>query len=264
MLFGQPSVKVHHVNWAHTMRSLVEPIISLHKLRTAVPLYLRYISDWYRYKNLPHAETLRLGNGYPCLFDNAESTPYDPHYFYQAVWATRIIARSGMRTHVDLGSDVRFVGMLSAILSAVMFIDVRAVKTQLPELHPVAASAVELPLSNRSVRSLSCLHVAEHIGLGRYGDALDPAGTRKACAEMVRVLAPHSNLFFSVPVGRPRVCFNAHRIHTPRQVMSYLKGLDLVEFSVVDDSGRFQEKADLDEMERANYACGLFWLKSGQ
>jgi hypothetical protein len=44
--------------------------------------------------------------------------------------------------------------------------------------------------------------------------------------------------------------------------MSYLGTLDLVEFSVVDDHGQFHEKADLDEMEHANYACGLFWLKS--
>lgn len=264
MLFGQFNAKVQYGNWSHTMRSLIEPIISFHKLRVAVPRYLRYISDWYRYKNLPHAETLRLEDGYPCLFDNAESTPYDPHYFYQAVWASRLLARTGARAHVDLGSDIRFIGPLTAMIPMVTFIDVRPVKAKSPGLHCVAASAVHLPFADRSVSSLSCLHVAEHIGLGRYGDDLDPTGTRRACAEMVRVLAPHSNLFLSVPVGRPRVCFNAHRIHTPRQVMSYLRGLDLVEFSVVDDYGQFREKVDLNEMERANYACGLFWLKSGQ
>jgi hypothetical protein len=249
-------------NESHTMRSLIEPILSFHKLRVAVPRYLRYFSDWYRYTNLPHAESLRLEDGHPCLFDNAETTPYDPHYFYQAVWASRLLARSGVRAHVDLGSDVRFIGPLTAIIPMVTFIDVRPVKARTSGLHCIAASAAQLPFPDRSIPSLSCLHVAEHIGLGRYGDALDPTGTRRACAEMARVLAPHGDLFLSLPVGRPRVCFNAHRIHTPRQIMSYLGTLDLVEFSVVDDHGQFHEKADLDEMEHANYACGLFWLKS--
>jgi SAM-dependent methyltransferase len=163
--------------------------------------------------------------------------------------------------HVDLGSDVRFVGMLTAIVSAVTFLDVRPVKAHLPQLHSVAASALDLPLPSRSVRSLSCLHVAEHVGLGRYGDTLDPEGTKRTCQEISRVLAPGGNLLFSLPVGRPRVCFNAHRIHSPLQVLTCFKGLELIEFSAVDDRGKFREKADLDEMGQASYACGLFWFK---
>jgi hypothetical protein len=33
------------------------------------------------------------------------------------------------------------------------------------------------------------MHVVEHVGLGRYGDALDPKGDARACAELARVLA---------------------------------------------------------------------------
>jgi hypothetical protein len=245
-------------------RMWIAPVVDIRKAIQSMKLYGKFLADWISYGRLPEAEQLHLKDGYPCLFDRCQETPFDPHYFYQSVWASRLLARSGARAHVDLGSDIRFIGPLTVMIPMVTFIDVRPVKARSAGLHCIAASAVQLPFADRSISSLSCLHVAEHIGLGRYGDALDPTGTRRACAEMVRVLAPHADLFLSVPVGRPRVCFNAHRIHTPRQVMSYLKGLDLVEFSVVDDYGRFQEKADLDEMEGANYACGLFWLKSGQ
>ena len=242
------------------MKRWVEPVISFQKLRASFRLYIRYLADWNRYKNLPSAEFLRLEDSYPCLFDRTEGTPYDPHYFHQAAWAMGRIAASQTTRHLDVGSDVRFVGMLTTH-TQVTFIDVRPLKVDLIRLNPVAGSIAALPLGDGSITSLSCLHVVEHVGLGRYGDQLDPLGTRRACKELTRVLAPGANLFVSLPVGRPRVCFNAHRVHSPLQVLSCFEGLELIEFSAVDDRGKFREKADLDEMGQANYACGLFWFK---
>jgi hypothetical protein len=36
-----------------------------------------------------------------------------------------------------------------------------------------------MPFEDNTALSLSCLHVAEHIGLGQYGGPLDPLGTKK-------------------------------------------------------------------------------------
>jgi len=108
------------------------------------------------------------------------------------------------------------------------------------------------------VQSISCLHVAEHVGLGRYGDPLDPQGTQKAAYELTRVLAKGGQLYFSLPIGKPRVCFNAHRIHSPGQILEYFKGLKLVGFSGVTDFGRFAENIPPTDLENANYACGMF------
>jgi hypothetical protein len=118
-----------------------------------------------------------------------------------------------------------------------------------------------LPLGDAAASSLSCLHVAEHVGLGRYGDALAPDGTRRACAELSRVLAPGGALYFSVPVGTPRVCFNAHRIHAPRQIIAYFAGLELAEFSVVDDDYRLVRDADPETAENLSYGCGMFLFR---
>ena len=42
-------------------------------------------------------------------------------------------------------------------------------------------------------------------------------------------------LYLSLPIGRPRICFNAHRIHTAQQILIYFSDLKLVSFSIVDD-----------------------------
>jgi hypothetical protein len=100
--------------------------------------------------------------------------------------------------------------------------------------------------------------VAEHIGLGRYGDPLDPGGTRRAASELQRVLRPGGQLLFSGPVGQPRVCFNAHRIHSPEQIIAMFGELQLLEFSGVDDSGVFRRGRAPAELSGSRYACGLF------
>ena len=118
-------------------------------------------------------------------------------------------------------------------------------------------------MANRSVPSVSCLHVTEHIGLGRYGDPLIADGTRLACAELQRVLAPGGHLFFAVPVGKERICFNAHRIHAPETIVGYFHELELLEFSGVTDQGYYGAHLDLRDFSKNCYACGLFWFKRG-
>jgi len=171
------------------------------------------------------------------------------------------ITQNRAKHHIDVGSDVRFVTMLTTHLP-VTFVDIRPLEAEgIEHLASMAGSILELPFADASVESLSCLHVAEHIGLGRYADPLDPSGTRRACAELARVLAPGGNLFFSLPVGRSRVCFNAHRVHSPRQILDYFRDLDLAEFVAVDDHGNLLHNLQPNQMAVAEYGCGLFWFQ---
>src|SRR5260370_42324228 len=103
------------------------------------------------------------------------------------------------------------------------------------------ADLTRLPASwTGTLQSVSCMHVLEHIGLGRYGDALDASGDRKAAAELARVLAPGGHLLMVVPMeDPPRVCFNAHRLYSYSQVMDLFPGLSLQEFTLITNEGRF-------------------------
>lgn len=215
-----------------------------------------YVREWRAYDELAEG-TLRLRDAYPLLLDRSTSTPYDPHYLHQSVWAAHAIVERRPREHVDVGSLALFVAMLSASVP-VTFIDIRPLDLALDNLHPVKGSLERLPLVDGSVQSLSCLHVIEHVGLGRYGDPLDPEGSQQACRELARVLEPGGNLYLSAPIGSERVCFNAHRVHDPRTILSYVPELDLVEFVVVDDDGALRTDLGVDGCSTMSYGCGLF------
>jgi len=220
----------------------------------------KFYNSYKKYRHLTNAEELNISDSYPCIDDNTTTTPLEAHYFYQGVWAFREIREIGVKSHVDVGSEVRWVGLLSAI-TKVTFIDIRPFETDLKDLIVKEGNILNMPFKDKSVNSLSCLHVAEHIGLGRYGDKLDPEGTKKACGELSRILAVNGNLYFSVPVGKEKTYFNAHRVHSPGTIIEYFKDLKLLELSGVTDSGRLIENIDIDILEKSNYACGLFWFR---
>lgn len=230
------------------------------KIFSGLSKYPAYLRDLRRYSKMEGAETIMLSDTYPCLFDKTSTTHIDSHYFYQGIWAFKRIQKLNPGIHVDVGSNVNYVGFLTAITN-VQFVDIRPLDvTNLENFENIQGSILEMPYKNDTVNSLSCLHVAEHIGLGRYGDPLDPYGTMKAAQELTRCLAKGGHLFFSLPVGKPKLCFNAHRIHSPKQILEYFKELKLLELSGTDDNKRFVENIDIDILEKAEYACGMFWF----
>ncbi len=241
------------------MRSLA--LMAIHPRPLIGLAYLpRYISHWIRYSNLNKGERLRFADAYPNLGDWVAATPFDPHYFYQAAWLARQLADAPPVRHMDIGSDVKLIGTLSAFVPT-EFMDFRPLAATLPGLECTRGDIVTLPKADASVLSLSCLHVIEHIGLGRYGDPIDPEGSRKAIAELVRVLAPGGRLFISVPVGRERICFNAHRVFAPETILDLAGKLNLESFALVDDAGRFWPDCPPSQAHGLDYGCGMFVLK---
>jgi SAM-dependent methyltransferase len=222
--------------------------------------FVHYFSDWNRYRKLPNAEKIRLRDTWPQVHDKRRVHEVDAHYFYTNGWAMRRILATTPRIHVDIASQIIFSNLLAGIMP-VIFVDYRPLEAKLTGLHCVGASLLTLPFMDSSIDSLSCLHVIEHIGLGRYGDSLDAYGTWKAARELIRVLSPGGNLFVAVPVGQPRLCFNAHRIFKSESIRNTFSQLDLIEFSGIHDDGRFVEHVDIPEFNNSQYACGLFWFQ---
>jgi SAM-dependent methyltransferase len=246
-------------NLRHFWRFWVSPIFPIRLWAHTFSRYPKFFSDWRQYSKLPGAEPLRFLDSRPFVLDAVSATPFDAHYFYQAVWARERIAKLNAHQHIDIGSEINFVASLSSHLPTV-FIDFRPLHAKVSHLTSIAGDILCLPFQTASLKSLSCLHVVEHIGLGRYGDPLNPLGTQQACTELARVLAPGGDLFFSTPVGHRRTSFNGHRTHPPSQIMSYFASLELREFSAVDDHHQMRTNAPIQDFEIAHYACGLFWF----
>jgi hypothetical protein len=108
------------------------------------------------------------------------------------------------------------------------------------------------------------MHTVEHIGLGRYGDPIDPNGDIKAGAELKRVLQEEGYLLFVTPVGQPKIEFNAHRIYSYEMILDMFNELELKEFSLVTDSGDFIENANPDIVKEQKYGCGCFLFKKNR
>jgi len=218
------------------------------------------MNDLYKYRKMEGAEPISISNIHPCLFERTATTSFDAHYFYQDVWAFNKIYESKVKSHVDVGSRTIYVGILSTI-TKVTFIDIRPLEAKLENLECKKGDILNMPYEDNSVQSLSCLNIAEHIGLGRYGEPLDPLGTIKATKELSRILAVNGNLYFSVPIGKPKVYFNAHRNHSPQQIIDYFRGLELKELSAVTDDKVFKKNIPINILEKSNYACGLFHFR---
>ena len=265
-LFGRGILIV--ANWffrkARGIDRFLSPVIDIRGVSRgfgALVRYPKFILEYIRYR-IWSDENVPLGDLYPCLHDlDSASQSGRGHYFYQDIWALSRIVERMPEKHVDVGSRIDgFAGQLSAILP-VEYIDIRPVELSLENFNMLVGSLLALPYAKHSISSLSCLHVLEHVGLGRYGDPMIPHGSRMAAEELIRVLAPQGHLFIGIPIGRERVAFNAHRVFSPLTVASWFSELNLVEFSIVTDEGLFRRNANLEDYFGEEYACGLFLFK---
>jgi hypothetical protein len=242
---------------SQTLYRWIAPFIDVRKLWWAVRGVPWFVLGWARYRRETGAEQIRFLDTWPQFGDRFETHGLDFHYYYLHAWAIRTIVAARPESHVDIGSHLHLSSSLSAFFPTT-FIDFRRLDVRVPGLTCIRGNLLDLEFPSDSVPSLSCLHVAEHVGLGRYGDPIDPLGTRRACVELARVLSPGGRLYFALPIGRPRLCFNAHRVHGSSQILDYFSGLRLVEYAGVDDAGQYVDRRRYDELDGCEYGCGMF------
>jgi hypothetical protein len=235
-----------------------QPHILLKSLQ-GVPAFLRSMQQYQKRNGVPSFQAT-FRDIFPILTDRRASAGFaGGHYFHQDLWAARKIFQRGPGEHFDIGS--RIDGFIAHLLvfMPVTIVDIRPLESEISGLTFLQDDATELArIESNSVGSISSLHVAEHFGLGRYSDPIDPDACFRFMDALERVLRPQGRLYFSVPVGRQRVEFNAHRVFAPTTILDRFSKLQLVSFSFVGDDGKLYEDRDPVDFPTSELACGLF------
>ena len=188
-----------------------------------------------------------------------ESGTINHHYFHQDLWMAKKIYENSTKEHIDVGS--RLDGFIGHILPYcnVKYVDIRPLVSHVPNLEFIQGTILKLPFESSSVDSLSCLHVIEHIGLGRYGDFIDGEGYIKSALELSRVLKQGGKLYFSTPIGKECLYYDAHRVFSINTILEIFKTLSLVDFAYINDkSERVIHDKDYNSANLCDYGCGLF------
>ena len=215
-----------------------------------------------------------IGQPYPMLSDRFSSAGNSMgHYFHQDLFVARHIHRANPSLHLDIGS--RIDGFLSHLLSfgqPVVVGDVRPLDLTYPNLSFMKFDlSMPIPKTQlQSFSSISCLHVIEHVGLGRYGDHLDINGYFKAVSALSQLLTEDGLLYLSFPIAaKSRIEFNAHRVFSIKDSLRLFTACSLAVklFAYVDDSGNLVEP-DEDSMsfslpvfDTLKYGCGIWVLQ---
>lgn len=249
---------LRRVHWILSQQLGVD-LIRLGRFAFALPWYL---SDWLKFRRTYDGELGFL----PCLHDKREqSGAAATEYFAQDLYVAQQVFRANPRTHVDIGSRIDgFVAHL-ATFRTVTVIDIRPNATRIPNVEFLQADLMSPPGTLiAALDSLSCLHTLEHFGLGRYGDPVDPNGFAIGLANMARLVASGGTFYLSVPVGRERVEFNAHRVFHPRSILAPARdnGLSVTHILFIDERGHLihwnGSDAQLDLIGAAPYTLAVF------
>lgn len=233
---------------------------------SAIPWYIR---DYRALKRQLKAggTGFKLGVPMPQLRDKASSSgSYSGHYFHQDLLVAQQIFKNNPIKHVDIGSRTDgFVTHVASFREIEVF-DIREYNHHVSNIRFVQADFMQM--SDQWVGytdSLSCLHVIEHFGLGRYGDPIDADGHLKGLENMKRMLKTGGKFYFSTPIGPQRINFNAHRVFNVKYLLElFTDDYILDRFSYVDDQGVLHQDADPQAGIQTNFGCkfgcGIFEL----
>lgn len=185
------------------------------------------------------------------------------HYFHQDLLIAKFIYDHKPKRHIDVGSRVDGFVAHVASFREIEILDIRKLeKSEHENIKFIQADLMKL-VNDMSTDSLSCLHVVEHLGLGRYNDTLDVEGHNKGITNLIQMLDKNGRLYISFPVSKKdEVHFNAHRIFGVNTIFDHagIKScMQLLRFDFVDDNGKLHLNINSNDIPKdTKYGCGIY------
>lgn len=230
------------------------------KLRTLVlaPRLRRYLAAMSKDNPLHGLPATVVGDA------SADSTEFFDHYDAFAFWVAARLAGSPRRRILDVGSAKMMCAMLSAqheVTSYVLadcldrFSAVRYVRHDIADRLPAADGTFDCFTSSAALQL---------VGLGRYGDRLDPDCLPRFVGELDRVMTPAADLFVSMCLGPDLLAFNNSWLLSEETIRRIFVGWKLEEIVVDHYSSprtrstrppeqRFDRDSDISHIRKGDY-----------
>lgn len=222
-----------------------------------------YAQDREKYSQMNHRASfdIKKEDERPILTDKYAKMGSVHQYFWQDLWAAKLIYKNRPKEHFDIGS--RLDGFISHILAmgiSLKVIDVRLFPVEIPGMEIIVDDATMLQeFADSSIESLSALCSLEHFGLGRYGDPVNPEACFQCFTQIQKKVKSGGHIYISVPIGKEKLQFNAHRIFYASTIIENFSNCNLLEFSVCNGI-KIEENVKIDKYDDNNNCGEVFGL----
>jgi hypothetical protein len=232
----------------------------------AIIYFPKYLYQLFRWRRMGG----RVDGYEPILSDfyGTEAGNSSGGYFYQDIMVANHILNQKSNRHVTIGSNITgFVGHVATFMP-ITVCDIRPLGTishhnidfvQRDFGDPCADNS---DLVSDSVSCLSCLH---HVGIGRYGDPINPDAPFLVLDHLSQLVAPGGFLYLGTTVGpESRVIFNQSRVFTVQEILEHLPNFDLARFDYYNPVGNvIHENLSPEELLLIpEHSYGIFVMKS--
>jgi hypothetical protein len=200
-----------------------------------------YVKDYRKLKSqLKNQVNFPITQFRPFLYEKKDSSGVaSGDYFHQDLFVARKIFENIPKKHTDVGSRIDGFVAHVACFREIDVLDIRPLNSTIKNIKFIQADLMKMrPELLECTDSLSCLHTIEHFGLGRYGDPIDCDGHLKGLDSLFQMLSVGGKFYFSTPIGKQRIEFNAHRVFSVKYLLDiFINKYEIDSFSYVDDKG---------------------------
>lgn len=229
----------------------------------------RYIYTYCKLKKEKGANKFgKIHLSYPCLHDKDDNAWVCKwHYFHQDLLVASEIFKENPEKHVDIASRIDWFVAHLATFREVEVLDIREIDSKVKNIKFKQADLMDIWDDMKDYSSsISCLHAIEHFWLWRYWDSIDINGHLKWLDNIYKMLMRGGILYFSTPIGKQRIEFNAHRVFSIKYLYDYfIDKYEIEKFAYVDDNGDLHEDIDIKQGLKdtfwLTYGCGIFKLR---